>query len=192
MKLASPKDRQHVVNILASSFDDNKSVNYTIKQDSKRFERIKSLMEYSFDVCHLFGKVFLSDDRKGCALIVLPDKKRTTFKSLLLDLKLIFRCIGLANAKQVMAREAKIKKRQPREPIYYLWFIGVQQGEQGAGIGTLLLHEIIEESQKDKRMICLETSTLKNIPWYQKFGFSIYNDLYIEYKLFFLKRDASK
>jgi hypothetical protein len=31
-------------------------------------------MEYSFDVCHLV--VFLSDDKKGCALIVMPDKKK--------------------------------------------------------------------------------------------------------------------
>lgn len=192
MKLAGSIDKEHVVNILASSFDDNKSVNYIIKQDVKRKERIRSLMEYSFDVCHLFGKVFLSDDKKGCALIVLPDKKKTTPKSALFDLKLILSCTGLSNATKAMAREAKIKKLQPREPMYYLWFIGVQTDEQGTGIGTELMKEIINESEKDKRMICLETSTLKNLPWYQKFGFTIYNELDLGYKLYFLKRDASK
>ncbi len=66
----------------------------------------------------MFGDVFLSDDRKGCALIVLPDKKKTTLKSILLDLKLIFTCLGLSNAKKAMDRESKIKKLQPNESSY--------------------------------------------------------------------------
>ncbi len=189
---AEYKDRDHIVNILASSFNDNKSVNYIVKQDRKRAQRLRKLMEYSFDVCYLFGKVFLSDDKKGCALIVMPDKKKTTPRSVLLDLKLIFSGIGLGNLKKVIAREAKIKMLQPKELMYYLWFIGVDPGEQNAGTGTLLMHDIIEESVSNKRMICLETSTLKNLPWYQKSGFTIYNELDLGYKIFFLKRDASK
>src|SRR5688572_10526326 len=94
---ADYKDRELIVNILTSSFDDNKSVNYIIKQDSKRTRRLRKLMEYSFDVCYLFGEVFLTDDKKACALIVLPDKKKATLKSIMLDLKLIVSCVGLLN-----------------------------------------------------------------------------------------------
>jgi len=189
---AAYQDKERIVNILTASFDDNKSVNYIIKQDNNRVKRIRKLMKYSFDVCYLFGKVFLSDDKKGCALVVLPDKKKTTLRSILLDLKLIFSCIGLSNIKKAMSREAKIKKLQPAEDMYYLWFIGVEPSEQNKGIGSLLLGEIIDESQSEKRIICLETSTLKNLPWYQKFGFTIYNELDLGYKLFFLKKDADK
>ncbi|MEP7376203.1 MAG: GNAT family N-acetyltransferase [Chitinophagaceae bacterium] len=184
------KDKKRIVDMLTSSFDENSSVNYIIKQDKKRTKRIEKLMEYSFDVCYLFGKVLLSDDKKGCALIVLPEKKKTTFKSILLNLKLVLFCVGLSNAKKTMDREAKIKKFQPREPMYYLWFIGVEPNEQNKGIGSALLTEIIKESESEKRIICLETSTLKNLPWYQKFGFTIYNELHLEYKLFFLKRET--
>lgn len=189
---AGYSDRNEVVDILANSFYNNKSVNYIIPQDKDRKQRIRRLMEYSFDVCYLFGKVFLSDDKKGCALVVLPDKKITTFRSIRLDIKLIFTCTGLANAKKAMDREAKIKKLQLREPMYYLWFIGVQPEYQCSGTGTVLLNEIIKESESDKRTICLETSTLKNLPWYQKFGFTIYNELNLGYKLFFLKRETGQ
>jgi len=186
------KDKDRIVDILAASFDDNNSVNYIVKQDKIRKKRIRRLMEYSFDVCHSFGKVYLSDDKKGCALIVLPDKKKTTLPSILLDLKLIFTCIGLSNVKKAMSREAKIKKLQPNERMCYLWFIGVDPLEQNKGVGSVLLSEIIDESKSDKRTICLETSTHRNLPWYQKFGFGIYNELDLGYKLFFLKKDASK
>jgi len=181
-------DRALVVDILARSFEDNKSVNYIIKQDNKRNLRLKKLMEYSFDLCYLFGKILLTDDKKGCALIVLPDKKKNTFRSILLDIKLIFSCIGLSNVRKAMDREARIKKLQSRELMYYLWFIGVNLPDQNKGIGSSLLNEIIKESESERRAICLETSTLKNIAWYQRFGFKIYNKLDLSYELFFLKR----
>lgn len=185
-------DKELAVDILSKSFDDNKSVNYIIKQDGKRDERIRRLMEYSFEVCYSFGKVFFSDDKKGCALIVLPDKKKTTARSVLFDLKLILSGIGLSHVKKAMSREAKIKELQPKEPMYYLWFIGVLPDQQSTGTGSRLMKEIISESERDKRMICLETSTLKNLPWYQKFSFTIYNELDLLYKLYFLKREAGK
>lgn len=189
MVKAKYEDKQLVTNILSASFNDNKSVNYIVKQDSKREQRLRSLMEYSFDVCHLFGEVFLSDDKKGCALILLPDKKKSNLKSIWLDLKLIFTCTGLANVTKAMDREAKIKKLQPKELLYYLWFIGVNPEDQNKGIGSVLLAEVINEGISKQRTICLETSTLKNLPWYEKFGFKIYNELDLSYKLFFLKKD---
>ena len=185
---AEYKDKDLIVKILASPFDDNKSVNYIIKQDKKRAQRLKKLMEYSFEVCYLFGNVFLSDDKKGCALIVLPDKKKTTLKSILLDAKLVITSMGLLNTKKAMNREAKIKKVHPEGLIYYLWFIGVDPTEQNNGIGSRLLEDVIKEGLSQKRTICLETSTLKNIPWYEKHGFKIYTEPDFSYHLFCLKR----
>ena len=122
---AKYKDRDHIVNIQINSFEDNNSVNYIVKQDNKRNKRIRNLMEYSFKMCYLFGEVFLTDDRKACALILLPDKKKTNLKSILLDAKLILTCTGLSNLAKAMSRESKIKKLHPKELMYYLWFIGV-------------------------------------------------------------------
>src|SRR3546814_8873097 len=82
-------------------------------------------MDYSFEVCYLFGDVFVSDYNYGCALVLYPDKKKTTLKSILLDIKLILSCVGIENIKKTLASESMIKKIQPKEPMYYLWFIGV-------------------------------------------------------------------
>ena len=62
MRKASIMDKTHVIQILAKSFSDNKSVNYVVKQDQKKEDRIKALMEYSFDVCYTFGEVWMSND----------------------------------------------------------------------------------------------------------------------------------
>jgi hypothetical protein len=185
---ASRNHKSRVIEILTKSFEDNQSVNYIVKQDSKRSERIKALMDYSFEVCFMFGEVYLSDDQKGCALVLYPDQKSLSIKSALMDVQLLLNAIGLTRVGMAMSRESAIKSNYPKDPIYYLWFLGVINSDQNKGIGSQLLKEIIIDSQKQHKPIYLETSTIKNIPWYKKFGFSIYNELDFGYKLFMLRK----
>jgi len=185
---ADKNQKSHVIEILASSFEENQSVNYIVKQDSKRKERIRALMDYSFEICYMFGAVYLSDDMKGCALVLYPDQKKFSIKSTLLDIQLLLNSIGISRAGKAMSRESAIKSNYPDQPIYYLWFLGVLNADQNKGIGSQLLREVIQDSQAQHKPIYLETSTLKNIPWYQKFGFSIYKELDFGYKLFMLRR----
>jgi len=188
MLKARYSDKERVVDILSKSFDDNKSVNCIIKQDRKRTQRIKKLMEYSFDLCYLFGDIFLSEDKEGCALVVMPDKKRTTLKSIFLDVKLVLLVIGLSNIKKAMKRESIVNKHHPELPFYYLWFIGVEPAAQNNGIGTKLMNGVINDAKMNHRPIYLETSTLKNIPWYEKLGFAVYNKVNFGYELFCMKK----
>lgn len=182
-------DKTIVLDILSESFDLNKSVNYVAKQDKDRLKRIRNLMDYSFEMCYLFGDIYLSEDKTGCLLVLYPDKKKTTLKTILLDLKLAISCIGLSRIAKVLERESKIKVHHPKTPISYLWFIGVKSDAQKKGVGTKLLQEVIEESKLQYRDVYLETSTLTNIPWYEKFGFEIISELELTYKLFILKRE---
>ena len=64
----------------------------------------------------------VSHDKSGCALIVLPDKKKTSLKSILLDIKLIFSCMGLSNVKKAMDREFKdvLKQAELKNRLVYL------------------------------------------------------------------------
>src|SRR3954469_21310263 len=143
MKKANPSDKPAILAVLTQSFDDNKSVNYVVKQDERRVNRIRRLMEYSYNMCNTFGEVWISHDQQACALILFPDKKRFSFRTLIWDLKLALSVIGLSRVNAVLKREAMIKANHPREPVAYLWFIGVNTKVQGKGIGGVLLQEVI-------------------------------------------------
>ena len=188
MRKATYNDRNIVIDILYRSFLDNQSVNYISQQDEKKVDRVKALMDYSFEMCFNYGEVFLSNDGNACALILYPHQKPTSLKTILLDVKLILNCIGVANIKKALRRESMIKKLQPKIPMYYLWFIGVTPEHQGAGLGTGFIKEVLEHSQEKNLPVYLETSTLKNLPWYKQLGFEIYSELDLGYRLFFLRR----
>ena len=189
MKKATAADRSLVINMLTKCFNGNLSVNYIIKQDQHRVERIRSLIEYSIDVCSRFGEVVLSDDNKSCALILYPHLKRNTVKSILLDLKLILYAIGITGIVKTMKRETLVKNLQHKQPMLYIWFIGVDTLHQHQGIGSSLLAEIILKAESKNLPIYLETSTLENLPWYRRMGFEVYDQLKLSYILFFLKLD---
>lgn len=184
--------KELIISILSESFESNLSVNYIAGASNGKSKRIKALMEYSFEICYLFGDVYMSEDGLACALVLYPDEKKTTLKSVMLDIFLIFRCIGLLNIGKAISREQNIKKIQPKEPMTYLWFLGVNPSSQHLGIGSKLLQEVILDSEKKKLPIYLETSTVKNLPWYKRFGFQIYDQLEFTYSLYFLKRSILK
>jgi ribosomal protein S18 acetylase RimI-like enzyme len=190
MKKAEDKDKEYIVDILAQSFDTNQSINYLVPQDKKRLSRLKALMDYSVEFSRAFGEVLISEDHKACALILFPDKEKINLTSILLDIKLIWYCLGVSHIYKALSLKSRINQLRPKNKLmYYLWFIGVNPKDQHAGAGSKLLKEIIAESQAQGRPIYLETSTIKNLSWYQRFGFKIYNELNIGYRLFFLKND---
>lgn len=185
MLKAKPQDKHLVVAILSEAFENNHSVNYVVKQDAKKHERIKALMDYSFDICYQYGNVFLSNDKQACALILYPDKQKPT---LILDLKLAFNCIGLTRAKKVLQRNSSIKRQYPTKELAYLWFIGVYKQQQGKGLGTILLKEITEYTESLKRPMYLETSMLQNLPFYKKLGFETYAELNFGHQLYLMRK----
>src|SRR5690554_3948513 len=97
MKKANYHDKNLVIDILSKSFKNNQSVNYIANSDQNNLNRIRHLMDYSFEMCHKFGDVYLSDDQTATALVLYPEKKKTDFPSILLDVKLILNCIGISN-----------------------------------------------------------------------------------------------
>lgn len=187
MKKASAADKPLIVDILSNAFETNKSVNYIIRQGAGRTAALRALMDYSYRMCKMFGDVWLSDDRKACALVLYPQNKRATVKAILLDIVLIFKAIGVMGVKKTLDRESRIKQRQPHVPMAYLWFIGVDTNDQHQGTGSKLLQEILDDAAKKDLLVYLETSTVENLPWYRRLGFEVYDQLELGYTLYFLR-----
>jgi ribosomal protein S18 acetylase RimI-like enzyme len=189
MIIATEKDRETVIDILSAAFNENQSVHYIVRQGRQRERSIRALMAYAFDVCRLSGEVWLSDNRQACLLYIYPERRKMTISSVWLDLRLVVQSVGFRGIKRALNREKQIKGRQPGGKRLYLWFIGVRPDNQQQGAGTRLLQQLIDVAAIESRIILLETSTERNLPWYRSLGFESYDELDLTYHLYFLKKD---
>lgn len=188
MRRARKQDRSAVVRILSQSFHDNRSVGYLVGGRKGRSLRLDRLMEFCFDCCMDFGRVYVSEDGSGCALVMFPDIKKMTFGGVFRDLGLVFSVIGIGALFKVLRREALIKKRYPEdEKIYYLWFVGCLPQFQRRGRGTRMMEFLLAEADGMNRRMYLETSVPGNVSWYKKLGLEVYDELDLSYTLYFLK-----
>lgn len=182
-------DKSIVVDILTRSNDTNPGANLIIRQDQKRVLRLSKLMAHIFEVCYLFGEVFLSKDKKACALILYPEKRKGSIKSMLLDIKLAFQCIDFRNIFKILSSEKARKKIRPKSPISYLWIIGVDPEHQRKGLGSTLMESLTAYSFSNQRPIYFEAMIPRNVSWYQKLGFIVYHEEYLLQKVSFLKKE---
>ena len=187
MGIATKAHKGRVIEIIVNAFKDNQSVNYIVKQDEKRLQRITTLVEYSFFQGSEFGEVFISEDQNATCILVYPHLKKTTWQTILWDLKLICKVIGLKKVKAALQRESQLKSNYPNTPYAHLWYIGVDPFYQQKGIGSKLLQEVIDHC--GSLPIYLETSVLSNLAWYEKHGFKRIKTLDLGYLLHLYKKD---
>lgn len=179
MRKATKQDKALILEIISKAFYDNKSVNYVIKQGNpeNNIKRIKSLVDYSFQLCINYGEIWLDENETGCLMFLNPHDKDLTLNSIRWDAQLALNCIGLSRVGKVLGREGKIKKNHPKTSFFHLWFIGVLPEHQGKGIGSDLIKIVLNKANESGLPIYLETSVLRNLKWYENYGFGIYNEI---------------
>lgn len=189
---ADKKHKRRVIDILSECLDNNKTVNWIVKQDSKRKERIRHLMDYSFETCRNAGQVFLTDDLNGVIVYSLSDDKLPILEEAYFTLQFVFKVTGIGGIAKTLRREQYVNSFHPQdEEFIYIWFIGLEKTQQGKGLGSLMMREVINKSDKEQIPVYLETSNELNVKFYKKHGFEIYHvpdeDMF-GYKLYFLRK----
>lgn len=192
MIIAKKQDRDHIVNILHSAFEpikDDNSINFIVKQDHKRSDRVKYLMEFLVDDCFDFGEIILSDQRNACILLKYPHTAKTTFAVILRHIKLAFKCVGLANVYKVLKRQAIIKKHHDVKEAYINPVImGATSEVKGFGFGVRLIKRLKEQREHTPLPVIFETTTGDNLKMYQRFGFKLTKEVKTkDFPLYFLR-----
>lgn len=93
-----------------------------------------------------------------------------TWTSLLWRMWLAHGFAGLSRAR--LASES-MKANHPTEPHYYLHAIGVRKSEQGKGVGSALLRQMVSRCDGEGKLAYLENSNPRNTPLYERHGFRV-------------------
>ncbi|MCW3109035.1 MAG: GCN5-related N-acetyltransferase [Segetibacter sp.] len=184
--------KERIIELLAECVDTNKSVNWIVKQDSKRKERIRDLLDYSFDTCIDSGQIYLTDDQNGVIICSMSDDKLPFLEEAYLTARFVINVTGIDGIGKALRREEYVTSFHPHDHEFiYIWFIAVDKTAEGKGVGSKMLREILDKSDNEKLPVYVETSEERNLKFYQKHGFEIYHTSEEEmfgFKLYFLRR----
>ena len=70
-------------------------------------------------------------------------------------------------------------EKRPKEPHFYLDFIGVHPEKQGQGYASALLSYTLTKLDAQGLPAYLESSNLRNNPLYQRYGFQIIDEIHL-------------
>lgn len=68
---------------------------------------------------------------------------------------------------------AAIDRGHPDEPHWYLSVLAVSPSRQRTGIGRSLVEPMLERADRDGLVTSLETFKAENVPYYERFGFTV-------------------
>jgi ribosomal protein S18 acetylase RimI-like enzyme len=188
--------KERVIQLLAECLDTNKSVNWIVKQDSDRKQRIRHLIDYSFDACVDLEQIYLNDDENGVIISSMSDDKLPFLEEAYLTARFVLQVTGIDGVARALRREEYIDSFHPHdEEFIYIWFIAVDETQQRKGIGSKMLKQIIDKSNKENMPVYLETSEDINVAFFLKHGFEKYHTSEEElfgFNLYFLRKLPEK
>lgn len=190
---ASYKDKKLITSIITETFENNPSVNTVIGSKGNKRKKIQKMAEFAFIKSFNRNGAFLSDNKKGAALIYRADQNRFSLKEQYYELRFAFTSIPLKNILNVLKRESYFKSKRPKDgKYYYFWFLGVLKDGENASFE--IKNELLKRADEEKLPIYLETSVWRNVIAYQRYGFTVYHtweDVKNGITVWFMKKEVA-
>ena len=80
---------------------------------------------------------------------------------------------GLRRAGRFARLDSETRRRHPRFPHWYLWFLGIDPEHQGKGLGSELLRHLSARADADRVPCYLETDKASSVRLYEKHGYRV-------------------
>jgi len=187
MRKANHNDKNTVVEILTASFEKDPHVNWLVAQ-SKKKNKLKTLVEYVFGESLERGEIYISDDNKAVALWNSDKREKFTFRFIVRNLSFLFH-VGLRSTIRALTAGKKIHDFYPKHQRYFqLYMIGVLPEAQGIGLASSLMNPMIERMEMENIPLYLETANARNVEIYKKKGFVIFNTMQFGSNTFYMLR----
>lgn len=126
-----------------------------------------------------YGGVEVACDGPGIGAAALwdpPNHWQETRRAELAMTPALLRVFGLRTAVARGVQEA-VKRVHPEEPHWYLAVLGSDPTVRGKGFGQVLMQSRLDRCDAEHAPAYLESSKPDNIPYYQRFGFTVTGEI---------------
>ncbi|MDP1920890.1 MAG: GNAT family N-acetyltransferase [Myxococcales bacterium] len=175
-----PERAAAAASVLGRAFAKDPGFRWALPDDEKRATQLSWLAERLLRIATLLnGHVDALDEQPSAVALWVPVEKPWEE-----PLRMLFRAglfaapftLGLTAVRRltVMAAPMTLMHRAFAPiPHDYLMQLAVEPREQGRGLGSALLKEGLERSERAGRAVWLETTNQRNVAFYERHGFVV-------------------
>jgi ribosomal protein S18 acetylase RimI-like enzyme len=172
-------DIDSLARVLAAAFESDPLSRWIFGDHDGLPDRLHASFERALTVIYVpKGHSYTTVDLAGASLWSAPGKWKMSFFQQLRLAPSFLRILGLRRAAERGAPMGRLVERaHPAEPHWYLGVLGVDPARQRSGVGNALVRPMLDRADREHTLTYLETSTAENVPYYERFGFTIREEL---------------
>ena len=168
VRIATPAQRQSVVNTLALAFVADPVVRWLAHSADVYLNAFGHIVDAMGGRAFGLGTAYYLDDFSAASVWLPPNERMgddafTAF--------LAVAALPDAIAADMGGVAGQMGAYHPHEPHWYLPMLGVDASQQGRGLGAILMKYALAQADIDHLPAYLESSNPKNIPFYERHGF---------------------
>jgi len=173
VRKATLDDVPGVAGALARAFHDDPVLSWELRADPRRMR----MLERGFEL--FLRRIWMEQDETyttaslvGAAVWERPGQWKLGAGA---QLRLLPAMVGVFARRipRVLRALVVLEAGHPREPHYYLPFVGVEPAWQGRGLGAAVLAPILERCDREAVPAFLEASTARSRALYERHGFAV-------------------
>lgn len=188
IRQATERDLDAILDILGDAFEGDPVVRWVTPKGSYA----RYAFELTVPFCLGHGHSYIAADGSGAASWLPPAVRLASPVSPGVVWHGL-REYGPGSLVRALATLVQTQKRHPKEDYYYLFTIGALRSARGRGVGSALMREGLARCDAEHMPAYLESSNVKNLPFYRKHGFEVVDELRLVMKgptLWLMRRPA--
>ncbi|MEO0826477.1 MAG: GNAT family N-acetyltransferase [Cyanobacteria bacterium J06635_15] len=168
-RVASVTEHKYVIPSLVLAFSNDPAVRWLFPDPHQYLTYFPQFVIAFAGKAFEQGTAYVSGDYTGGALWfspgIEPDSEVVE--------ELLQGCLFEADQPDAFAVFEQMDHYHPHYPHWYLPLLGVDPRHQSQGLGSVLLHAVLDKCDRDRLPAYLESSNPENIPFYQHHGFEV-------------------
>jgi GNAT superfamily N-acetyltransferase len=177
---ARKTDMRAISRTMARAFHDDPVMEWMFPDEAARPAQLARMFAAMTRHHHFAGGgVEVACDGPGVGAAALwdpPNRWRYSRREELTMMPAFIRVFGLSSAKARGVQEF-MKREHPEEPHWYLAAIGSDPSVRGRGFGQALMRSRLQRCDAEYCPAYLESSKPENVPYYQRFGFTVTREM---------------
>lgn len=178
VRKAGQADRNTAGAVLAAAFFDDPVSDWLVPDRARRPGVLPPVFRLYFELFQPHGETYLTEDCRGTALWLPPGRELLPPHELEDFGRRTEEAAG-PYAPRLFELGELFEAHAPAEPHWHLQLLGVVPDQQGKGLGSALLAEVLPRLDRDGEAAYLESTTPGNRALYERHGFDCIGEIQV-------------